>query len=98
MPRKFTIALLFFLGTVISAEARLKVTDKLSTYRHATSEERIDLATRLGKSFSTLSPGLDRDYFIKCLEETVNIGNPRDLELDEAIRLCVAAHRAPGEE
>lgn len=98
MPRKLTIALLFVLGTVISAEARLTVTDKLSTYRRATSEERIDLATRLGKSFSTLSPGLDRDYFIKCLEETVNIGDPRDLELDEAIRLCVAAHRAPGEE
>lgn len=74
-----------------AAEARLSVTDKLSTYRRATSEERIDLASRLARSFSALSPRLDRDYFIRCLEETVNIGDPRDLELDAAVRLCVAA-------
>ena len=73
------------------AEARLSVTDKLSTYRRASSEDRIDLANRLAKSFSSLSPRLDRDYFIRCLEETVNIGDPRDLELDAAVRLCVAA-------
>ncbi len=73
------------------AEARLSVTDKLSTYRRASSEDRIDLANRLAKSFSALSPRLDRDYFIRCLEETVNIGDPRDLELDAAVRLCVAA-------
>ncbi len=74
-----------------AAEARLSVTDKLSTYRRATSEERIDLATRLAKSLSSLSPRLDRDYFVRCLEETVNIGDPRDLELDAAVRLCVAS-------
>ena len=74
-----------------AAEARLSVTDKLSTYRRASSEERIDLANRLAKSFSALSPRLDRDYFIRCLEETANIGDPRDLELDAAVRLCVAA-------
>lgn len=98
MLKKLTLILFFVFGTCGIAEARLKVTDKLSTYRHASSEDRIDLATRLGKSFSALSPGLTRDYFIKCLEETVNVGDPRDLELDEAVRLCVAAQRGPGEE
>ncbi|GJE55289.1 MULTISPECIES: hypothetical protein [Methylobacterium] len=96
--KKLTLILFFVFGAVGIAEARLTVTDKLSTYRRASSQDRIDLATRLGKSFSSLAPGLNRDYFIKCLEETVNIGDPRDLELDEAVRLCVAAHRAPGEE
>jgi hypothetical protein len=96
--KKITLILFFVSIGAGLAEARLTVTDKLSTYRRASSEDRIDLATRLGKSFSSLSPGLDRDYFIKCLEETVNIGDPRDLELDEAVRLCVAAHRGPGEE
>ncbi|WP_238180459.1 hypothetical protein [Methylobacterium haplocladii] len=98
MPKKITFILFFIFTGAGIAEARLTVTDKLSTYRRGSSEERIDLATRLGKSFSSLSPGLDRDYFIKCLEETVNIGDPRDLELDEAVRLCVAAHRGSGEE
>lgn len=74
-----------------AAQARLSVTDRLSTYRRASSAERIDLAARLAKSFSALSPRLDRDYFIRCLEETANIGDPRDLELDAAVRLCVAA-------
>ncbi|GJE78179.1 hypothetical protein BGCPKDLD_4790 [Methylorubrum suomiense] len=81
----------FLGGSVGGAEARLSVTDKLSTYRRASSADRIDLANRLAKSFSALSPRLDRDYFIRCLEETVNIGDPRDLELDAAVRLCVAA-------
>lgn len=96
--KKLTLILFFVSVGAGIAEARLTVTDKLSTYRRASSQDRIDLATRLGKSFSSLAPGLNRDYFIKCLEETVNIGDPRDLELDEAVRLCVAAHRAPGEE
>ncbi|WP_232629675.1 hypothetical protein [Methylobacterium sp. Leaf118] len=95
-PRRRACALLILACGLLAAatgvaEARLAVTDKLSTYRRASSAERIDLATRLAKSFSALSPRLDRDYFIRCLEETVNIGDPRDLELDAAVRLCVAA-------
>lgn len=91
LTKYLTPIVLMTVLVIPSAQARLSVTDKLSTYRRATSEERIDLATRLGKSFSALSPGLTRDYFIKCLEETVNIGDRRDLALDEAVRLCVAA-------
>lgn len=87
-------ALLALTGT---AQARLAITDKLSTYRRASTEERIDFATRMGKSFSSLAPGLDRSYFTQCLEETVNIGDPRDIELDAAVKLCVGAYRAPGE-
>lgn len=93
--------IVFLLSSVVlteAAQARLSITDKLSTYRRSTTEERLDLATRLGKSFAVLSPGLDRDYFVKCLEETANIGDPRDLELDEAVKSCVAAQREPGEQ
>ncbi len=98
MSKHFVLFLLSSALLVEAAEARLSVTDKLSTYRHSTTEERIDLATRLGKSFSALSPGLDRDYFVRCLEETANIGDPRDLALDEAVKSCVAAQREPGEQ
>lgn len=98
MSRHFLLILAATILLTGAAQARLSITDKLSTYRRATTEERIDLATRLGKSFSALSPGLDRDYFVKCLEETANIGDPRELQLDEAVKSCVAAQREPGEQ
>ncbi|NEU11169.1 hypothetical protein G3T14_03375 [Methylobacterium sp. BTF04] len=71
--------------------------DKVGRWPRATTEEKVDFATRMGKAFSALSPGLDRNYFIKCLEETANIGNPGDIKLEEAVKMCVAVNAGPSE-
>ncbi|GBU19307.1 hypothetical protein AOPFMNJM_2660 [Methylobacterium jeotgali] len=92
--RDLTFVLGFMVFLTGAAEARLSVVDKISTYRRAPPADRLDLATRLGKSFSALSPGLDKEYFLRCLEETANVGDPRDIEIEAAVKLCVAAEGA----
>ncbi|TXM74379.1 hypothetical protein FV218_09950 [Methylobacterium sp. WL69] len=71
---------------------------KVARWPRATTDEKIEFATRMGKAFSSLAPGLDRNYFIKCLEETANIGNPGDIKLEEAVKMCVAVNKPPSEE
>ena len=92
---------LFLFASVLASSqaeaAKLTMDDKVARWPRATTEEKIDFATRMGKAFSSLSPGLDRNYFIKCLEETANIGNPRDIKLEEAVKMCVAVDKPPFE-
>jgi hypothetical protein len=92
---------LFLFASVLASSqaeaAKLTMDDKVARWPRATTEEKIDFATRMGKAFSSLSPGLDRNYFIKCLEETANIGNPRDIKLEEAVKMCVAVNKPPSE-
>ena len=92
----------FFLSGLCMAggaqAARLTMDDKVARWPRATTDEKIEFATRMGKAFSSLAPGLDRNYFIKCLEETANIGNPGDIKLEEAVKMCVAVNKPPSEE
>jgi hypothetical protein len=92
---------LFLFATVFVAShaeaAKLTMDDKVARWPRATTEEKVDFATRMGKAFSSLSPDLDRNYFIKCLEETANIGNPGDIKLEEAVKMCVAVNKPPSE-
>lgn len=67
--------------------------DPVSRWPRSPTADRIDFATRMGKAFSSVSPGLDTNYFIRCLEETANIGNPGDTKLEQAVKICVAAHQ-----
>lgn len=97
-----TIIKLFLLSALVAATgaeaARLTMDDKVARWPRATTDEKIEFATRMGKAFSSLAPGLDRNYFIKCLEETANIGNPGDIKLEEAVKMCVAVNKPPSEE
>lgn len=97
-----TIIKLFLLSALVTATAaeaaRLTMDDKVARWPRATTDEKIEFATRMGKAFSSLAPGLDRNYFIKCLEETANIGNPGDIKLEEAVKMCVAVNKPPSEE
>jgi len=92
---------LFLFSTILMAShaeaAKLTMDDKVARWPRATTDEKIDFATRMGKAFSSLSPDLDRNYFIKCLEETANIGNPGDIKLEEAVKMCVAVNKPPSE-
>ena len=97
-----TIIKLFLLSALVAATgaeaARLTMDDKVARWPRATTDEKIEFATRMGKAFSSLAPGLDRNYVIKCLEETANIGNPGDIKLEEAVKMCVAVNKPPSEE
>jgi len=98
MRTSFKILLCSALSLSTGAQAaKLTMDDKVARWPRATTEEKVDFATRMGKAFSSLSPSLDRNYFIKCLEETANIGNPRDIKLEEAVKMCVAVDRPPSE-
>ncbi len=72
---------------------KLRVDDRVALWPRASTAEKIDFATRMGRAFSSFSPDLDRNYFIKCLEETANIGNPGDIRLEEAVKLCVSVKK-----
>lgn len=99
MPRRLIVWSLCVSCVVASAAqaAKLTLDDRVGRWPRATIDERVDFATRMGKAFSSLAPDLDKSYFIKCLEETANIGNPGDIKLEEAVKLCVAAKQGPAE-
>ncbi len=72
------------------AAARLKMDDKASLWPRAGASEKIDFTNRVGKSMSTLSPDLDSNYFMRCLEEVANIGDTKDLTMSDMVRTCVS--------
>lgn len=78
--------------------ARLTMNDKASIWPRASAADKIDFATRMGKSFQVLSPQLDKHYFMRCLEETANIGDPKELRLEEMVRTCVSLSKDKDEE
>ncbi len=72
------------------AAARLKLDDKASLWPRAGMEEKIDFTNRMGRSMTQLSPDLSNTYFMRCLEETANIGDTKELTLGDLVRTCVA--------
>ncbi|WP_246775501.1 hypothetical protein [Methylobacterium aquaticum] len=89
--RRFMIVLLSISAAMCSpAWARLSVDDLASTWPRASATDKIDFATRMGKAMVSLSPELTRDYFMRCLEETANIGDTKALTLSDMVRTCVA--------
>ncbi|MHC2020849.1 hypothetical protein [Methylobacterium sp. CM6247] len=98
MIRKTTalVICLIVLPSIADA-ARLTMDDKVSRWPRASTDEKIDFATRMGKAFSSLNAELDKNYFIRCLEETANIGNPGEIKLESAVKMCVSVKKDPPE-
>ncbi|HEV2542540.1 MAG TPA: hypothetical protein VGU70_07235 [Methylobacterium sp.] len=92
MGRAAAIGLLamFCLVDPSLAAGRLKMDDKASLWPRAGAGEKIDFANRVGKAMSTLSPGLDSGYFMRCLEEVANIGDTKALTLSDMVRTCIS--------
>ncbi|WP_156634097.1 hypothetical protein [Methylobacterium sp. Leaf113] len=67
--------------------------DPVARWPRTPTPDKIAFATRMAKAFASVSPELDRNYFVRCLEETANIGNPRDIKLEQAVKICVAVHQ-----
>ncbi|MGU3341010.1 hypothetical protein ACLBXJ_23615 [Methylobacterium mesophilicum] len=74
------------------AWARLGVDDKASLWPRASMADKVDFTDRMGKAMRTLSPDLDSRYFMHCLEETANIGDTKDLTLNDMVRTCLSLH------
>ena len=70
--------------------ARLTLDDRASLWPRASMNEKIASTDRMGRSFKSLSSGLDNHYFMRCLEETANIGDTKALRLEEMVRACVS--------
>ncbi len=96
--RYLSFVLCFAVGLAGSAQAaKLALDDTVTRWPRASTDDKVDFATRMGKAFSSLSPELDMNYFIRCLEETANIGNPGDIKLEQAVKICVSVHQKASE-
>ncbi|AWN39237.1 hypothetical protein DK427_25485 [Methylobacterium radiodurans] len=80
------------LPVAAQAAARLKLDDKASLWPRAGMEEKIDFTNRMGKSMTQLSPDLSNHYFMRCLEETANVGDTKGLTRGDLVRTCVSLH------
>lgn len=76
------------------AWARLKIDDLASSWPRASMSDKIDFTNRMGKAMSALSPDLTREYFMRCLEETANVGDTKQLTLSDMVRTCVSLQGA----
>lgn len=98
MQAKLIIVLMALTCAILPAEAaRLTVDDRASLWSRASTTDKIDFSSRMGRAFHTLSPKLDAAYFMRCLEETANIGDTKDLRLEEMVRTCISLSRDEGE-
>lgn len=98
MQAKLIIVLMALTCAIPPAEAaRLTVDDRASLWPRASTTDKIDFSSRMGRAFHTLSPKLDAAYFMRCLEETANIGDTKDLRLEEMVRTCISLIRDEGE-
>jgi hypothetical protein len=93
----FVLAVCCALGSG-PAWARLKMDDLASLWPRASMSDKIDFTNRMGKAMVALSPDLTREYFMRCLEETANIGDTRNLTLSDMVRTCVSLQAQPSSE
>ncbi|GJD37291.1 hypothetical protein FMGBMHLM_4219 [Methylobacterium aerolatum] len=94
---RFMIVLLFFSAAIPGpAWARLKMDDLASLWPRASADDKIDFTNRMGKAMSSLSPDLNREYFMRCLEETANIGDTKQLTMSDMVRTCISLQGGSG--
>lgn len=69
----------------------LTSSDRLTAWRESSAMERIELATRFGKSFITINEGFTASYFLKCIDDIAAYGNAKEATIQDGVRECVAA-------
>ncbi|VUD69568.1 hypothetical protein MET9862_00119 [Methylobacterium symbioticum] len=72
------------------AATKLKMDDKASLWPRADRSAKMDFTQRMGKAMTQLSPDLTNEYFLRCLEETANIGDTKDLTLGDLVKTCIS--------
>ena len=78
----------------------LSMNDPLTEWTKGTAMDRMQIASRLGKSFNSLSESFTAGYFLKCIDDVAAYGNAKAARIEDAMRECVAARipRSPDAE
>lgn len=97
--RMSAIVPVIVLAGLASPVQALTMADPLSAWRGGTAMDRMQLATRFGKSFVTLNESFTAGYFLKCIDDISGYNNAKDAKIEDAVRECVAARlRQPGDD
>lgn len=71
--------------------------DSLGAWREGSAMDRMQLATRFGKSFVAVNESFTAGYFLKCIDDISGYSNAKEAKIEDAMRECVAARmRQPG--
>ncbi|GJE71618.1 hypothetical protein [Methylorubrum podarium] len=96
-------ALFLAMALVPGAASALSMTDTLEAWRQSSALERLQLATRFGKSFVSVNESFTAGYFVKCIDEVAGYSNAQKAKIEDAVRECVASQlrmtgKGPAEE
>ncbi|HJE25152.1 MAG TPA: hypothetical protein K8W01_15960 [Methylorubrum populi] len=89
MRRLFALLLAVLL--LPGAAQALSMTDTLEAWRQSSAMDRLQLATRFGKSFVSVNESFTAGYFVKCIDEVAGYSNAQKAKIEDAVRECVAS-------
>lgn len=69
----------------------LSMTDTLEAWRQSPAMERLQLATRFGKSFVSVKESFTAGYFVRCIDDVAGYSNAQKAKIEDALRECVAS-------
>ncbi|KQO48976.1 MULTISPECIES: hypothetical protein [unclassified Methylobacterium] len=98
---KVARAVLVAMALLVSAPAQaLSMNDPLTEWTKGAAMDRMQIASRLGKSFNSISESFTAGYFLKCIDDVAAYGNAKAAKIEDAMRECVAARmpRSPDAE
>ncbi len=73
------------------AAQALSMTDTLQAWQESSAMDRLQLATRFGKSFVSVNESFTAGYFVKCIDEVAGYSNAQKARIEDAMRECVAS-------
>ncbi|KAB7784253.1 hypothetical protein [Methylorubrum populi] len=88
--RRFS-ALFLAMALVPGAASALSMTDTLETWKQSSAMDRLQLATRFGKSFVSVNESFTAGYFVKCIDDVAGYPNAQKAKIEDAMRECVAS-------
>ncbi len=88
--RRFS-ALFLAMALVPGAASALSMTDTLEAWKQSSAMDRLQLATRIGKSFVSVNESFTAGYFVKCIDDVAGYPNAQKAKIEDAMRECVAS-------
>ncbi|GJE16670.1 hypothetical protein [Methylobacterium marchantiae] len=92
IDRRAALAVFATMAVLASAPVQaLSMNDPLTEWSRGTAMDRMQIASRLGKSFISINEGFTAGYFLKCIDDVAVYGNAKAARIEDAMRECVAA-------
>ncbi len=88
--RRFS-ALFLAVALLPGSAHALSMTDTLEAWRQSSSMDRLQLASRFGKSFVAINDSFTAGYFVKCIDDVAGYANAQKAKIEDAVRECVAS-------